>query len=373
MKKILPIFVAIYTWLLKFYPHRFRDEFAEEMLLDFKDTLNDSCQNGMLPLFLSLLREMRDIPINVLQVHLEENYMRRIINSQPVRAGFRGAIGFGLAFAGAGMISSLFIFGLTSRIPLLNRLGMIFLETFKNENRPPNFSILYLILSIVTALVFGLLFAFFFAERFQFQKYFLTGLLGWFAPNAIISIFHNTIDTSRYIDGNQSFNLMFLEEALMGAFLGLIFSVAKSESRKPLRLLMAAAFIFPITTYLYVKALYYFDLVTTRWFFTALTIMMLVYFAGVVMIAFSSKRQIPWLVFVGAFVYFYGEFIPSLILPPQSNSWTSLLNNITSLPILGTIVFHFALQQALIGLPLGFILGLLLGFGRKNTSQPIMA
>ena len=376
MKSFLSILSAFYGWLLNFYPRAFREEFGEEMLSDFEDTLDSASQNSIFSLTIVLFRELRDIPINLFRTNLKEVGMLKIFRSQPVSNGLRGALGFGLAFAGASVINSFFMFGLTSRILFLNRLGTIIFDYFRAENKPTNFSILSLIILALAALVFGILFAVFFADRPQYPRYILAGMLGWFAPNAIAAVFSNTMNADHYADSMQPFYLYGSFSVLTGAFLGMVFSVAKSERREPLRLLATVTFIFPVVTYLYVKALYYFDVVNTPWIFPALMVMMSIYFISVLVIALSGDKKMLWMVFVGAIVNPIAAYLPFLLLPQQIiDPFYGFEQGIivNSLPLLGTVILKMALQQAVFGLLLGLTLGLLLGFIKKNTSSQIMA
>ncbi|MDP1816329.1 MAG: hypothetical protein Q8K92_17895, partial [Leadbetterella sp.] len=271
---------------------------------------------------------------------------------------------------------SFFMYGLTSRVPFLNRLETIIIEIFRNENRPPNFSTLFMLISALAALVFGILFATFFADRTQFPKYILAGMLGWLAPSAIVSVFSNTIYSDHYFDSMQIFYLYTSEEILSGAFLGLIFSVAKSKWSESFRMLAVVTFIFPVITYFYTKALYYFDVVTTPWFLTALIVMVFIYVIVVFVIGWLGERKMPWVVFVGAIAAPLVIYIPILVLPKVFVSLTpelNVINNITSLPILGTVVFKIALQQAMLGSLLGLILGILLGFMKRQAPPQLTA
>ena len=56
-----------YSSLLLLYPRRFRDEFAEEMQVVFRDSVNEAVDEGVLSLILVCLRELSGLPFNILR------------------------------------------------------------------------------------------------------------------------------------------------------------------------------------------------------------------------------------------------------------------------------------------------------------------
>src|SRR5215207_4719989 len=99
------LLTKIYSYLIYLYPAAFRDEFQEQMLLDFSDMLTDAHQKGKFALLLFCLRELIDFPINLLRTHVERGGVFRILRSQPVNTGLRGAVGFSIGFSAAGLAS----------------------------------------------------------------------------------------------------------------------------------------------------------------------------------------------------------------------------------------------------------------------------
>jgi hypothetical protein len=59
--------VAAYSRSLALYPRSFKDEFAEEMKMVFRDSISDSYKYGILPLSLVCLRELMGLPFNILR------------------------------------------------------------------------------------------------------------------------------------------------------------------------------------------------------------------------------------------------------------------------------------------------------------------
>lgn len=70
MRMFLSILHTSYKHLLRLYPRSHREEFAEEMLLDFSDMAMDAGKKGKLSLIGFCLRELIDFPANLLKTHL---------------------------------------------------------------------------------------------------------------------------------------------------------------------------------------------------------------------------------------------------------------------------------------------------------------
>ena len=59
--------VAVYSKSLNLYPRRFRDEFVDEMRVVFRDSINDALKDRALQLAILCLRELCELPFNVLR------------------------------------------------------------------------------------------------------------------------------------------------------------------------------------------------------------------------------------------------------------------------------------------------------------------
>jgi hypothetical protein len=59
---------------LRFYPHAFHATYADEMVNVLRMKLSDSISHGWLALCWIFLREMFDLPINILQEHLRKDH-----------------------------------------------------------------------------------------------------------------------------------------------------------------------------------------------------------------------------------------------------------------------------------------------------------
>lgn len=67
MKNIFDTLTTLYARLLRLYPRRFRDEFAEEMQIVFQDSVKEAVVNGMLSMIFICVRELGGLPLNVLR------------------------------------------------------------------------------------------------------------------------------------------------------------------------------------------------------------------------------------------------------------------------------------------------------------------
>lgn len=72
MNTILRCISAFYFQTLHLYPRSFRDEFAEEMKIVFKDSICEACAEGLLPLVRFCLRELSGLPVSILREFLHE-------------------------------------------------------------------------------------------------------------------------------------------------------------------------------------------------------------------------------------------------------------------------------------------------------------
>jgi hypothetical protein len=94
------------------YPKPFRDEFGEEMRVVLDASLAEAARHGALAAGLVVLRELADLPLNLLREHLraagrKEGWIMNHLSPSPhTRAGQLGAIGFGLGFAFLGLFFS---------------------------------------------------------------------------------------------------------------------------------------------------------------------------------------------------------------------------------------------------------------------------
>jgi hypothetical protein len=84
VSRILSGIIHLYSWLIRFYPASFREEFSSEMVTVFYDLTREAVLNGNSQLPAIILREFRDYPFSLLREHwhnihqLESNLMTTI-------------------------------------------------------------------------------------------------------------------------------------------------------------------------------------------------------------------------------------------------------------------------------------------------------
>ena len=67
----------IYSWMLQFYPGKFKDEFAEEMSVVFRDSIVAASGNSVSSFVLVCIRELTGLPLNILTEHFHEVVRRK--------------------------------------------------------------------------------------------------------------------------------------------------------------------------------------------------------------------------------------------------------------------------------------------------------
>jgi len=375
MKKILSVLTVFYSWLLRFYPGSFREEFSEEMLLDFRDTLDSASQNGIFSLSMVLLRELRDIPINLLQSHWKESSMLKILRSQPVSNGLRGAIGFGIGFASvaiAGWGVSNWLY--TAFEPAIANLSIWYYDIFHDEIYILlSYDILSLISFALTGVIFGLLFALFLGDRSNRFRYIFAGTLGWFIPHAISHVLSRSFGWSFYLSESQSNILGITGIILTGVLLSATFSMSESYHKKTFKLLAAGVIVYPLGVYLFIKFLLFMWIEITPWFFIALIILMVIIIGSVFALVIMNDRKIPWMVIVGAVGY------PVLFYAASFIAYTIFHLPVIQLGVgisqedINIINLHDTAINALFGVLFGLLMGVVLGLKKKNSPPQIIA
>ena len=71
--------LALYSLLLRLYPRRFREGFADEMRVVFKESLEEAAQNGLVPALILCLQEFGEIPFHALQEFWHETRGKDLI------------------------------------------------------------------------------------------------------------------------------------------------------------------------------------------------------------------------------------------------------------------------------------------------------
>ena len=360
-----------FSYLIRLYPSTYREEFAEQMLLDFSDLLMDARRRGRLSFLLFCLHEVIDFPVNLLRVHWKEGRMVKLLRTQPVINGLRGAIGFGIVFAITNLLGLFIATSLTSTdTSLIDKLQTFYVGLFQTDRGFELISWLPMALNgLLTGLILGILFAVLFAERSTYPGIILAGVLGWFLHDMVIFFLPWCFNMYVFLDGNQVAFFNMFTMILSGSILGLIVFATKSDQRSVLRLLMISAFVYPIIAYLSMNLLTHIFVFNTLWRFIALavlfTIFILTIFIATIKIDAGQNRF--WLVMAGAVGYpiltFLVGWIARQILPPFPTNGLFMSD-----PAFWRWQFIDMHTGAIRGILFGLVVGIILGLQNRNRS-----
>jgi len=377
MSATINLVIRLFELLLYLYPKAFRTEFREEMLFDFSDLLKDASRKGSLSLVRFCIREALDFPVNLLRVHVQQGKVVQILRSNPVNFALRGALGYGIVFGLAILISESVNLTLYKEgNSIIGNLQVFFFDLFHTEHGLeligwiPN-----AVASLLSGFVLGILFAILFAERPKYGRYVLAGTLGWFLHDAIISILWSTTNLVFFLGSRHSLYLWRAELALSGAFLAFTFIVAKSEKKEPMRWLLIGALAYPLISYFYMRLLFKLSIIETPWMFISLMGLMIIYIGSVFVVTLRSgvDRKTSWMMAAGAVGY--------PLIPYTAHSlliWLALLIPFPEFPAGGApvgsalawqFIFRLALDNAISGTIFGLIIGLIFGLLHKKRPQ----
>jgi MFS family permease len=104
-----------------------------------------------------------------------------------VNHALRGALGYGVVFGLTNLISQFVVLELfLADNSIIGNLQVLYFDLFHTEHGFELISwIPNAIASLLAGLVLGILFAALFADRSNYRRYILSGMLGWFLHNAI--------------------------------------------------------------------------------------------------------------------------------------------------------------------------------------------
>ena len=125
-------------------------------------------------------------------------------------------------------------------------------------------------------------------------------------------------------------------------------------------MLMVGAFGYPLITYLYLQLLFRLSIIETPWMFVALVVLVIVFLGSVVLMTVKSELtlKMPWLLVFAVIGYF--------LLSPGVYLLMSWLGAFTGLPTFLDGVPH-PLASSVYGMLLGSLLGVMMGFHRRNN------
>lgn len=366
MTAIRNLLIRVYTFLLQLYPKAFRNEFSDEMLRDFSDLAADAGKKGPRFLMLFCLRELVEFPINLLRIHWRDGNLARVFQSQPVKYGLRGALGFGVLYPlRAILIGSFILDALGSPVddPPIWYLEALYFDLFHTWRGTEMIRWLPGALhALVTGLFLGIIFALLFAERRKYPRYILVTAVCWFLHSTLYAVLWQSTNLVLFLGTRHDRYLGILFSVLSGAFLGVVPYIVGSERRGPFRMLMVGALGYPLITYLYLQLLFRLSIIETPWMFIALLVLVIVFLGSVVLMAVKSEvsPRFPWLIVFAVIGYF--------LLPPGTYLLMSWLGAFTGAPIFLDGVPH-PFASSVYGMLLGSLLGVLLGFHMKSGMQ----
>jgi hypothetical protein len=361
---MIQLLIKIYSFLLGLYPPAFRNEFREQMLLDFSDMVIDADAKGKSYLFRFCIREMFDFPLNLLRVHGKENKM---LCSKSLNFGLRGAVGFGVVYTLTFQIVK-FIYAKLSFIDdIVAQWQVSYYDQYHIEKSYAFISqIPYFLSLLISGLLLGCLFAILFAERSQYAHYFWVGTLGWLLQNLIGWVLMS-FNFWVFLTEIQYTYFSYMMMVLSGAVWGLIFAVVKSERQNAVGWLAVGMVGYPLFAYLWVKGLFNLFVFQTPWRFIGTTTVIVILVISIFVLArnLDLKRRFPWVVIASIvgylmmrpFVFLVGRWL----YPPMFALNTALES--TSLIV----------SETLYGVIWGLFLGLIIGFQKKSGSQQAMA
>jgi hypothetical protein len=120
------------------------------------------------------------------------------------------------------------------------------------------------------------LLAILFADWSRYPRYILIGMLGWFLHSEVTGILWYSSNLGFFLGSRHYFYLCIALGSLSGAFLGLIFTVAKSDKKELIRLMVVGSIAYPLLAYFYVKLLFKLSIVETPWMYIALMLLLVI-------------------------------------------------------------------------------------------------
>jgi hypothetical protein len=375
MKSIPGIVISVYSLVLRLYPGTFRNQFEEQMFLDFSDMAVDARRKGRISFILFCLRELIDFPFNLLIVYFKDGHMLKVLRSQPVNSGLRGSLGFGVAFAGLTIATWRFRGWLFSMVePMSQRLPAWYYEVLGDYDGDLLF--LYVLLlssSAFAGLILGVLLALLLGKRSQFFDYVLAGMLGWFIPIAIFTVvLSQPFNSNLSLDNKYSSYLGMTVPVLHGAFLGAMLNLTVNERITTLRRFILGVMVYPTVAYIYLKILSRLDFVTHLWLFVAVMILLAMFLGSVIVTVMIGGRKLPWMVIAGAVGYpvlsHVGMLIARLIHLPMPEPGIGV-SEISPFVLQVSAIA----QQAIFGILFGLVLGIFFGYQKRNSPPKIIA
>ena len=228
----------IFGLYLHLYPAEFQDEYGEELQGDFEALLEESHSISGWEFLAVCLRELRDLPVNLIRTHFEKKRMDGMLHSQSLRFGWKGALAFGLSFVVVNVLDSLI--NTTTVVYVIFNSSVLTMDYQAQQIWLPRINVAENMLSWTAAsIVGGLLFAALFVGKSRFKKFASLGILGFMVPGLI----DRGLMFGAYFNHPAWFS--WVMEAVAGLCLGAILALLAEARPRKIAMVAAGTILYP--------------------------------------------------------------------------------------------------------------------------------
>ncbi len=226
--------VWIFSQLLYLFPRKFQQEFGDELRGNFTASLEEAPQISRWEFLAVCLRELRDLPINLLRTHFDRRRMNTIFHSPTFHFGWKGALAFGISF-GAAKITWAVVNNVVSAYQFNHLACVVQMDGCQlAANVTSN-----LVSSIVGSLVGGCLFAVIFTGIKRFWRFARWGILAFLVPDVIYwALVFTKLGSSQWPT--------YFGEILTGLCLGLIVATLAGSQAWKIVITAAGSILYPV-------------------------------------------------------------------------------------------------------------------------------
>lgn len=250
MKRSLETFEKLFAFALWAYPRAYRDEFAEEMLAVFSETIQATAPKGFFALLKILIREVIDLPSNVIKQHIMEAPMGRNFYSNMLSLITRLFIGYGVGFFIANSL-------LSATMPFARTISLAVAQWASNAGLTHAFPTtdtflgeISLVFWVGFMIIPGILLGLFLGQKKNLPKIVLIWIAAWMLPAIFVNArlshwFGLGAGSSSPIIRITLDEFVMLVNCVGGAAIGYFVSLFINDQRKLPWLLLTGAIIYP--------------------------------------------------------------------------------------------------------------------------------